>query len=217
MMVALFKKIDKVKFADCILHELSKLPFGSIPKTELELAILHSIIESNGGYEDLNTNSLVLQRELKLSQTKFKNKVLEAQLRFDKTNIKVEDYFKYRILKTSVDELIIEEKYLVLYISNPLLLDNIKTYFDSKQIINDTSFNKNIVKIENKGLLKILIDILDDKQLKKIEDKFKEEQNLKNINFSLINKLRIESIFSVSIDPLESVGKFIGFIRKTLN
>lgn len=216
-MVALFKKIDKVKFADCILHELSKLPFGSIPKTELELAILHSIIESNGGYEDLNTNSLVLQRELKLSQTKFKNKVLEAQLRFDKTNIKVEDYFKYRILKTSVDELIIEEKYLVLYISNPLLLDNIKTYFDSKQIINDTSFNKNIVKIENKGLLKILIDILDDKQLKKIEDKFKEEQNLKNINFSLINKLRIESIFSVSIDPLESVGKFIGFIRKTLN
>ena len=66
-------------------------------------------------------------------------------------------------------------------------------------------------------MLKILIDILDDKQLKKIEDKFKEEKNLKNINFSLVNKLRIESIFSISIDPLESVGKFIGFIRKTLN
>lgn len=216
-MLEIIKKIDKVKFAESILDQLSKLPFGSIPKTELELVILHSIIESNGGYQDLYTNSLVLQRELKLSQTKFKNKVLEAQLRFDKTNIKVEDYLKNRILETSVDELIIEEKYLVLYISNPLLLDNIKTYFDSKQIINDTSFNKNIVKIENKGLLKILIDILDDKQLKKIEDKFKEEKNLKNINFSLVNKLRIESIFSISIDPLESVGKFIGFIRKTLN
>lgn len=217
MMVALFKKIDKVKFAESILDQLSKLPFGSIPKTELELVILHSIIQSNGGYNDLNSNSLYLQRALKLSQTKFKNKILEAQLRFDKTNTKVEDYLKNCILQTSVDELIIEEKYLILYISNPLLLDNIKTYFDSKQIINDTSFNKNIVKIENKGLLKILIDILDDKQLKKIEDKFKEEQNLKNINFSLINKLRIESIFSVSIDPLESVGKFIEFIRKTLN
>ena len=216
-MLEIIKKIDKVKFAESILYQLSKLPFGSIPKAELELAILHSIIESNGGYQDLYTNSIVLQRELKLSQTKFKNKVLEAQLRFDKTNIKVEDYLKNRILETSVDELIIEEKYLVLYISNPLLLDNIKTYFDSKQIINDTSFNKNIIKIENKGLLKILIDILDDKQLKKIEDKFKEEQNLKNINFSLVNKLRIESIFSVSIDPLESVGKFIGFIRKALD
>lgn len=216
-MLEIIKKIDKVKFAESILDQLSKLPFGSIPKTELELAILHSIIESNGGYNDLNSNSLYLQRALKLSQTKFKNKILEAQLRFDKTNTKVEDYFKNCILQTSVDELIIEEKYLILYISNPLLLDNIKTYFDSKQIINDTSFNKNIIKIEARGLLKILIDILNDKQLKKIEDKLKEEQNLKNINFSLINKLRIESIFSVSIDPLESVVKFIGFIRKTLN
>lgn len=216
-MLEIIKKIDKVKFAESILDQLSKLPFGSIPKTELELVILHSIIESNGGYNDLNSNSLFLQRALKLSQTKFKNKILEAQLRFDKTNTKVEDYLKDCILQTSVDELIIEEKYLILYISNPLLLDNIKTYFDSKQIINDTSFNKNIIKIETRGLLKILIDILNDKQLKKIEDKLKEEQNLKNINFSLINKLRIESIFSVSIDPLESVVKFIGFIRKTLN
>lgn len=213
----LIKKLDEKEFVKNLFHEISKLPFGSLPKTELELIILHSIIQSNGGYENLNNNSFALQRALKLSQTKFKNKILEAQLRFDKTNIKVEDYLKNRILETSVDELIIEEKYLVLYISNPLLLDNIKTYFDSKQIINDTSFNKNIVKIENKGLLKILIDILDIKQLKKIEDKFKEEQDLKNINFSLVNKLRIESIFSVSIDPLESVGKFIGFIRKTLD
>lgn len=213
----LIKKLDEKEFVKNLFHEISKLPFGSLPKTELELIILHSIIQSNGGYENLNNNSFALQRALKLSQTKFKNKILEAQLRFDKTNIKVEDYLKNRILETSVDELIIEEKYLVLYISNPLLLDNIKTYFDSKQIINDTSFNKNIVKIENKGLLKILIDILDIKQLKKIEDKFKEEQDLKNINFSLVNKLRIERIFSVSIDPLESVGKFIGFIRKTLD
>lgn len=211
------KHIDKNKFIDSLFNELTKLPFGSLPKSELELAILHSIIESNGGYENLSHNSLSLQKSLKLSQTKFKNKVLEAQLRFDKSCISPEDYLRKSILEINVDELIIEEKYFVLYISNPLLLDNIKTYFDSKQIINDTSFNKNIVKIENKGLLKILIDILNDKQIKKIEDKFKEEQNLKNINFSLINKLRIESIFSVSIDPLESVEKFIGFIRKTLN
>lgn len=118
-MLEIIKKIDKVKFAESILDQLSKLPFGSIPKTELELAILHSIIESNGGYNDLNSNSLYLQRALKLSQTKFKNKILEAQLRFDKTNTKVEDYFKNCILQTSVDELIIEEKYLILYISNP--------------------------------------------------------------------------------------------------
>jgi hypothetical protein len=217
IMIELIKTLDEKEFVKNLFFEISKLPFGSLPKIELELAILHSIIESNGGYKNLNSKSLFLQDALKLSQTKFKNKVIEAQLRYDKAKIKVEDYLKNTILETSVDELIIEEKYLVLYISNPLLLDNVKTYFDSKQIVNDTSFNKNIVKIENKGLLKILIDILDDKQLIKIEDKFKEEQNLKNINFNLINKLSIESIFSASIDPLESVVKFIGFIRNTLN
>lgn len=166
-MEEIIKHIDKNKFIDSLFNELSKLPFGSLPKSELELTILHSIIESNGGYENLIHNSLSIQKSLKLSQTKFKNKVLEAQLRFDKSCLSPEEYLRKSILEINVDELIIEEKYLVLYISNPLLLDNIKTYFDSKQIINDTSFNKNIVKIENKGLLKILIYILNDKQIKK--------------------------------------------------
>lgn len=213
-MKILIEKINKVKFAENILGELSKLPFGSLPKSELDLIILHSIIESNGGYE--NINRIEFQNALKLSQTKFKNKVLEAQLRFDKTNIKVEDYLKKNIIEIDVEKLIIEDKYLILYISNPLLLDNLKTYLDSKHIINDTSFNKNIVKIENKGLLKILVDLLEKKQLKKIEDKFKEDKNLENLNFSLVNKLHIDSIFSVSVDPLESVKTFIEFIRKTL-
>jgi hypothetical protein len=215
MMKLLIQKIDKVKFAENILEELSKLPFGSLPKSELELILLHSIIESNGGYD--NINRIEFQSALKLTQTKFKNKLLEAQLRFDKTNIKVEEYLKKNIIEKDIDELIIEDKYLILYISNPLLLDNLKTYLDSKQIINDTSFNKNIVKIENKGLLKILVDLLEKKQLKKIEDKFKEEKSLKNLNFSLVNKLHIDSIFNVSVDPLESVKTFIEFIRKTLN
>lgn len=211
----LLEKIDKVKFAENIFEELAKLPFGSLPKSELELAILHSIIESKGGYENLN--NIEFQNAFKLSQTKFKNKVLEAQLRFDKTSIRVEDYLKKNIFEKDIDELIIEDKYLILYVSNPLLLDNLKTYFDSKQIINDTSFNKNIVKIENKGLLKILVDLLEKKQLKKIEEKFKEEKKLKNLNFSLVNKLNIDSLLSISVDPLESVRKFIEFIRKTLN
>lgn len=214
-MKAIIEKINKVKFAENILDELSKLPFGSLPKSELELIILHSIIESNGGYD--NINKIEFQSALKLSQTKFKNKVLESQLRFDKPNIKVEDYLKKNIIEVELQNLIIEDKYLVLYVSNPLLLDNLKTYLDSKQIINDTSFNKNIVKIENKGLLKILVDLLEKKQLKKIEEKFKEEKSLKNLNFSLVNKLHIDSIFSVSVDPLESVKTFIEFIRKTIN
>lgn len=69
----LFSKLNKEKFTTNLFIEISKLPFGSLPKVELELVILHSIIEAYGGYNQLNKNSLFIQRELMLSQTKFKN------------------------------------------------------------------------------------------------------------------------------------------------
>ena len=209
--------INKEKFLNNFFHELSKLPFGSLPKTELELIILHSIIESQGGYDNLNKISGNLQRDLKISQTKFKNKVLEAQLRFDTNFIDVEDYLRKTIFENDISNLIFDDKFLMLYISNPLLLNNIKTYFDSKQIINDTSFNKNLVKIEKRGLLKILINVLEKKELEKLEKKIREDEKLKNTNFSLVNNLYIDSIFSASLDPFESIGKFIEFIRKPLS
>ena len=211
------KIINKEKFLNNFFRELSKLPFGSLPKTELELIILHSIIESQGGYNKLNKISGNLQRDLKISQTKFKNKVLEAQLRFDTNSIDVEDYLRKTIVKNDISNLIFDDKFLMLYISNPLLLNDLKTYFDSKEIINDTSFNKNLVKIEKRGLLKILINVLEKKQLEKLEEKIREDEKLKNANFSLVNNLYIESIFSASLDPFESIGKFIEFIRKQLN
>jgi hypothetical protein len=211
------KTINKEKFLNNFFDELSKLPFGSLPKTELELIILHSIIESQGGYDNLNAISRNLQRELKISQTKFKNKVLEAQLRFDTNSIDVEVYLRKTIVENDISILIFDDKFLMLYISNPLLLNDIKTYFDSKQIINDTSFNKNLVKIEKRGLLKILINVLEKKQLEKLEKKIREDEKLKNTNFSLVNNLYIDSIFSASIDPFESIGKFIEFIRKQLS
>ena len=209
--------IDNEKFINNFFKELSKLPFGSLPKTELELIILHSIIESQGGYDNLNNTSGNLQRELKISQTKFKNKVLEAQLRFDTNSIDVEVYLRKIIVENDIKNLIFDDKFLMLYISNPLLLNDIKTYFDSKQIINDTSFNKSLVKIEKRGLLKILINVLEKKQLEKLEEKIRENEKLKNTNFNLVNNLYIDSVFSASLDPFESIGKFIEFIRKTLS
>jgi hypothetical protein len=53
-MIDLIENIDNRKFVQKLFLELSKLPFGSLPKIELELVILHSIIEANGGYEKLN-------------------------------------------------------------------------------------------------------------------------------------------------------------------
>lgn len=208
--------INKEVFVENLFYELSKLPFGNLPKTELELIILHSIIESQGGYDKLNKISGYLPRELKISQTKFKNKVLEAQLRYDKTTITAQEYLKNTINKNKFSDLIFDDTNLVLYISNPLLLENIKTYFDINEIVNDTSFNKNILKVNKKGMIKILVNILDEYELEKLESELKKIEKLNSLNFSLINNLNIDSIFSTSVDPFGSMGKFVEFIKKTL-
>lgn len=215
----LVKIIDKEKFVDKLFFELSKLPFGSLPKTELELVILHSIIEAQGGYENLNKITPRLQSKLKLSQTKFKNKVLQAQLRYSVNDYNAERYLKKLLTAEDTSNLTIENDQLVLIISDPLLLDNMKTFFDSREIINDTSFNKNILKINTKGLLQVIANIIDTENLKRIETEFKKYDQVKSTSFSLVGNIKIDSIFStdISIDPLKSVGKLIGFLRKILN
>ena len=213
----LISNLDNEEFVKSLFIELSKLPFGSLPKAELELVILHSIIEAQGGYKKLNEITPALQRSLKLSQTKFKNKVLEAQLRFDETKIEPKLFLKEVIFQRDFSELIIDEKHLTIYISNPLSLDVIKTFFDSNEILNDSSFNKNILKIQTRGLLRILTKVLDEKQLSTIESELRKNKELSNNSFSLIRNVNIESIFSANIDPLQTVGKFLSFIRSTFN
>lgn len=209
-------KLDNDAFVESLFFELSKLPFGSLPKTELELVILHSIIEAYGGYEKLNEIRPLLQRSLRLSQTKFKNKVLEAQLRFDQTEIEPKQFIKEIILNKDFSEIIFHEKYLIIYISNPLHLDIIKTFFDSSEILNDTSFNKNVLKIHTKGLLKILTKVLDENQLKILECELRKNAELNKKTFSLIENINIESIFSANIDPLQTVDKLISYVRSCL-
>lgn len=213
-------KLDQEDFVESLFNELSKLPFGSLPKSELELVIFHSIIKAFGGYEELNKNSLFIQRELMLSQTKFKNKVLEAQLRFDTSKIEPIEFFKELILLKDFSDLIFEDNYLIIYQSNLFKRDILKTYLDSIQVLNDASFNNSIIKIHSKGLLKILPKIIDENDLlKKIETQISDACKLNaNNSFSLVGSINLDSVFSakLSMDPLKSAKELLSTIRGVL-
>lgn len=211
-------KLKEKDFVNSLFNELSKLPFGSLPKSELELVIFHSMIDAFGGYEELNKNRLLFQRELKISKTKFNNKVLEAQLRYEKP-AEPEKIFNDYIFKKSVSELRFEGKYLSFYISDPLKRDILKTFIDSLQILNDTSFNQNIIKIHSKDFLIIVAKSMGDNKAKKIEQAIKTECNLKpNASFSLVGNMNIESVFSASLvkNPLRSAENLFGILKKVL-
>jgi hypothetical protein len=209
-------KIAQKDFVESLFNELSKLPFGSLPKSELELLIFHSIIEAFGGYNQLNKNKLFLQRELKMSKTKFNNKVLEAQLRYDKL-AEPEEILEEYIFRKNVSELRFEGYYLSFYISDPLKRDILKTIIDSLEVMNDTSFNPNIVKIHSKDLLFLLTKSLDIKDLGEIQKIIEKECNPK-MSFSLVENLNVESIFSASLvsNPIDSAEKLFGLIKQAL-
>jgi hypothetical protein len=155
-MIGLIK--DHSKFTEAILEQIQKLPFGALPKSELELAILHSLVcslQPEKKYWGIHENYNELKKLLRLSNTQLKNKLLAAQLRFDSIDFELVEVEFLRLLSVP-DNFEIEGQYLVCTVFNPLLNDTIKSYFETKNILSDTSFNKSIIKINLSGILKFI-------------------------------------------------------------
>jgi hypothetical protein len=211
-------------FSDRILSEIQKMPFGSLPKLELELVILDALIktlEPIDSYSNIEKHFSFLRRELKLSQSQLKNRILAAQLRFDFIN---DDDIENCILNSiQTKKYSIEGQYIIIKIFNPLLNDLTKSYLEIKGIISDTSFNKSIVKINLTGFIKFLINLsrLSDstrKELIQILNSEKEQHEIKySIELpkqSLIEK--IESITFSGSNIVNIIEKFIPLISKLL-
>jgi hypothetical protein len=214
--MSIFKKInDHQKFAESILEEIQKLPFGSLPKSELELVILDAIIRSlepDDPYSNIEKQFNNLRQTLKLSHIQLKNKILAAQLRFDlKTDRDVEQFI-FNTLGTK--QYLIEGDYIVFSILNPLLNDQTKSYFETRQIITDTTFNKSIIKINLNGFLKFLFkaDTINEKQRQDINELLLEAKEEGLISIST------EKTFDTKIDRIDkvmSIGtNLITFIEK---
>jgi hypothetical protein len=212
-------------FSERILTELDKVPFGSLQKVELELVILDAIIKSlepNDSYSNLEKHFNHLQSLLKLTQTQLKNKILAAQLRYDpKTDEDVENFILKAIL---IGNYSIEGNYIVLSILNPLLNDRAKSYFEIRNIISDTSFNKSILKINLQGLIHFLYQLShlttkNKSELILILENSESEGLLKvaksNSNKSPIEK--IEVVTSIGTNLLSIIEKVTPFITTLIS
>jgi hypothetical protein len=216
---------DHKNFTESILKEIQKLPFGSLPKTELEMIILHSIIcsiEPNDPYSNIYKKYNELKNILKLSQVQLKNKILAAQLRFDSINDKeVENHIIKSLLK---GEYSVEGSNYIITIFNPLLNEQAKSYFEIRKIISDTSFNKTILKINLNGFVKFIYqlnDITDEKKVE-IQKILKEVQyqgmisiSNKDSKKSLLEK--IESITVIGNNLINIIEKFSPFLNSNLS
>lgn len=186
-----------------IFNELRKLPFGSLPKTELELLILDAIIRSiepkeKDPYSKIEKHFNLLKAELKLSQTQLKNKLLAVQLRYDIKSDKDVEVFILESIKNG--NYLVENNFIVLSIFNPLLNDQAKSYFETRGILSDTSFNKSILKISLNGLIHFL------KSLDRISESKKNEleQILNQAHKDGLIQITTQEIKKSNIEKFES-------------
>lgn len=194
-------KIDSENFKKKIFQEISKVPFGSLPKKEIELIILDAIVSSlepEGRYDKIDKHFLSLQRYFKLTRIQLSNKILDAQLRYDqKTDKDVVDFILSNLYQKNF---VAENEFIIFSIFNPLLNDTIKSYFESKGLISDTSFNKLIFKINLNGLIQFI------SQLENFDERLKHQLNIiinDSLELGLINnkpkKSAIEKVESISV------------------
>jgi len=210
-------------FSERILFEIQKMPFGSLPKVELELVILDALIRSLepiDSYSNIEKHFSFLQKNLKLTQTQLKNKILAAQLRFDtKSELDVENY----ILKSVISEKYsIESNYIIINIFNPLINDLAKSYFETRGIISDTSFNKNLLKINLKGFIQFVykLDRLTDSSKKKLIEILNNanEEGILNFSKDISKKSILEKIESITVSSsniitiVEKLSSLLNFI-----
>ena len=189
-------------FSERILSEIQNKPFGSLPKVELELVILDALINSlepTDSYSKLESYFNFLQRELRLTQTQLKNKILAAQLRFDSKSEKdVENYILNSIL---IGKYTVEGGYIVISIFNPLLNDLAKSYIETRGIISDASFNKSILKISLTGFISFLFQLSDITAHQKLEI----EKALKSAQEDGLIKLIKTNSKNSKIEQIETV------------
>lgn len=222
----LHKKLkDHEEFSRRIFSELQKLPFGSLPKAELELLILDALIRSiepEATYSKIEKHFTFLRTELKLSQAQLKNKLLAAQLRYDvKTDKDVELFILESIMHGNY---LVENNMLVLSIFNPLLNDQAKSYFETKGIVSDTSFSKSILKISLNGIIQFIksIDKISETTKSELEKVLKQAQKdglieIKTQEIKRSTLEKIETYTAIGNNLLSIMEKLVSVIPTVLS
>lgn len=154
-----------VDFANKLLSKYLENGFASMPKQELDIYLLHLLIEHGENIKnesgDINYHQLSLA--LKLSETKVKNLIYQINLKYN-TQGNQEGYFVVKLIEL-IDHSLFEvdkDKKTIKFSVEDLYLKREFEYQISKiGGISDGSFNKNIIKLSKDTFDKLLKHLFD--------------------------------------------------------
>ena len=152
------------KFSQHFIEEYLSRGFGVLPKREVDIIILHYLIE-DGVFEKDESGELdyyEMSSKLKISETKVRNLIKDVQLRYESFT---EETFKLRlyqlISKTrfSFDR---NQDYIIFSIANPMLKQTFEHWVAKVNGFTDSSFSSKIVKLSNDVFADVLVKLYGD-------------------------------------------------------
>ena len=207
------------EFTEKFLTRYLEHGFGTLTKREIDILIMHLILEY-GDLEEASNHDLSIK--LKISESKVKNLRYEAKLK----NIKdQEQYVKEEFLKLLRKvKFETEKKKIILPIEDNYLKSAIQAKLKKLGSFADSSFNSELVKISEDAFVELLSSFYLDEERKDFEDRVKELiRNEDALTFNKLMKAFLEGaakkaggkVVDLGINYLS--GGFSGILEHAVN
>lgn len=147
------KKKIKEDFYDDLMTELSKYPFGSMPKRDLECLLFyllnkHDLIEGKCNRDKSYC--------LGLTSARLNSFYIDSNAKFGKKGNEVESVMKILEKLKNETDVSYEDGYFIFSEENPVLREDFIQAMKDKGFYTDTSHNKEIIKVKAIALLAFL-------------------------------------------------------------
>ena len=154
--------------------------FGNKSKKEIDLKIFLLLSKSFKGKKPIS-----LARELGITVTKLKNLIIQTRL-IKQVNIAEE---KKELLETLIQtKWSFSEGFAKFTLDDPFVKMNFQSYCEDCNVLYDTSFNRNVIKISVKDLAEVIVNIakIDEKTNLKIGNKVLAAMNKEELKMATI-------------------------------
>lgn len=153
-----------------LLDSLLKPSFGALSKKEMELMIFQSLQRS--GVLDDNPEIFDLVKGLRITRAKARNLLYESNLR----------EYNDESMRSDLKELLANAVYqkagdqtLKLEVSNPMLIDYIKSILKENKQYSDGSFSPELITMSFEGYVTLIFSVIDPKEKDAFEKKLKND------------------------------------------
>lgn len=144
---------DPAAFTEELVGKLKANGFGTVPKRDLEIFVLHLLFKY--GYYSMSENTFEIAKDLRITDQKLRNYIKDMQMRYDQYS---EEEAKVRFSRLFSENFVETRKdgKLVFQVSDALLKQYLTSWTKQVKGFSDTSFNTDLVVVSKEVLADVV-------------------------------------------------------------